>query len=36
VRIKDALLAAIDAWRRAQPDLPNRLEALRRARRDWD
>lgn len=30
VRIKEELLAGIDAWRRAQPDLPNRPEALRR------
>ena len=30
VRLKDDQLAAIDAWRRAQPDLPNRPEALRR------
>jgi hypothetical protein len=30
VRVKDELLAAIDGWRRAQPDLPNRPEAIRR------
>jgi hypothetical protein len=30
VRVKDHLLAAIDGWRREQPDLPNRPEALRR------
>lgn len=30
VRLKDEQLAAIDAWRRGQPDLPNRPEALRR------
>jgi hypothetical protein len=30
VRIKDDLLAAIDGWRRAQADLPNRPEAMRR------
>jgi hypothetical protein len=29
-RIQPDLLAQIDAWRRAQPDLPSRPEALRR------
>ncbi|HEY0414302.1 MAG TPA: hypothetical protein VGD66_14295 [Allosphingosinicella sp.] len=29
-RLQPALLAEIDAWRRAQPDLPSRPEALRR------
>jgi hypothetical protein len=29
-RIQPDLLAEIDAWRRAQPDLPSRPEALRR------
>jgi hypothetical protein len=30
VRLKDNLLSAVDAWRRAQPDLPTRPEAVRR------
>jgi hypothetical protein len=29
-RIQPDLLAEIDAWRREQPDLPSRPEALRR------
>ena len=29
-RLQPELLAAIDAWRREQPDLPSRPEALRR------
>lgn len=29
-RIQPALLKQIDAWRREQPDLPSRPEALRR------
>jgi hypothetical protein len=29
-RVQPDLLAEIDAWRRAQPDLPSRPEALRR------
>lgn len=31
VRIDDELLKRIDAWRRRQPDLPSRPEAVRRA-----
>jgi metal-responsive CopG/Arc/MetJ family transcriptional regulator len=30
VRLKDDLLASLDEWRRKQPDLPNRPEAMRR------
>jgi hypothetical protein len=30
VRCQAELLAAIDEWRRKQPDLPNRPEAMRR------
>jgi len=30
VRLQDAPLDAIDEWRRKQPDLPNRAEAIRR------
>jgi hypothetical protein len=29
-RVQPGLLKQIDAWRRAQPDLPSRPEALRR------
>jgi hypothetical protein len=30
VRLKDEFLAAVDDWRRNEPDLPNRPEAIRR------
>jgi hypothetical protein len=30
VRLRDGLLASLDQWRRKQPDLPNRPEAMRR------
>lgn len=30
VRVQPELLAALDDWRRAQPDLPGRSEAIRR------
>jgi hypothetical protein len=30
VMMSTAEVAAIDAWRRSQPDLPNRSEAIRR------
>lgn len=30
VRCQPSLLSALDEWRKAQPDLPNRSEALRR------
>jgi len=30
MRVASAFLAAIDEWRRKQPDLPSRAEAIRR------
>jgi hypothetical protein len=30
MRVSDEFLAKLDAWRRAQPDLPGRAEAVRR------
>ena len=30
MRVSDAFLASLDEWRRGQPDLPSRAEAVRR------
>ena len=35
VRLQPDLLAQLDSWRRDQPDLPSRPDALRRIFREW-